>query len=143
MRKCPRSYRGRLRGSRGQSLVEFTLVIIIVLGLMMAITDFARLFFTYGSMSNSAREGARYGIIYPGRVDASDNPDPDNIRARTLAHLAQLASDSIPEVLVTYPDGCQTNGCRVQVELRSEFKTITPVLPLDVTLSSRAVMYIE
>ncbi|HEX8968362.1 MAG TPA: TadE family protein [Chloroflexota bacterium] len=45
--------------TRGQSIVEFALVVPLFLLLMLALIDFSRLLFTYISMANGAREMAR------------------------------------------------------------------------------------
>lgn len=52
--------------SRGQSLVEFTLVVVFVLlPLLMVGIDFGRVFFSYIQASNAAREAAAYGATNP------------------------------------------------------------------------------
>jgi hypothetical protein len=47
------------RRQRGQSLVEFALVVPLFLLVMLALIDFSRLLFTYVSMTNGAREMVR------------------------------------------------------------------------------------
>ncbi len=53
------------RPRRGQSLVEFALVLPIFLVLLLMAVDFGRLFFTYIQVSNAAREAAAYGATQP------------------------------------------------------------------------------
>jgi Flp pilus assembly protein TadG len=50
---------------RGQTLVEFALILPIFLFLAVVIFDFGRAVYYYSAIHNAAREGARYGIIYP------------------------------------------------------------------------------
>src|SRR5438874_317809 len=50
---------------RGQSLVEFALISILLFFLSMGIIDLARLLFAYSVVSNSAQEGSRFGIVRP------------------------------------------------------------------------------
>ena len=50
---------------RGQSLVELALVTPLLFVLMLGILDFARVFFSYVTVSNAARTGARYVSVYP------------------------------------------------------------------------------
>ena len=69
-RKPVRAYalRGRVRTARrrrGQSVVEFALVLPIFLALLLTAVDFGRLFFTYIQVSNVAREAAAYGATQP------------------------------------------------------------------------------
>jgi Flp pilus assembly protein TadG len=51
------------RRSRGQSLVEFALVMPLLLLLVFALVDFSRMLFTYISITNGARELARIVAI--------------------------------------------------------------------------------
>ena len=53
----------RTRGSRGQALVEFSLVIPIFLLLLIALFDLGRGVFAYNTLTNAAREGARMAIV--------------------------------------------------------------------------------
>ena len=130
------------RGS-GQTLLEFSLVIIFLVLVMIGTIDFARLFYTYATVSNAAREGARYGIIYPGNIHAGFSPDPDNITYRVSSKLLFMGeSTESPNIEITFPDGCQTVGCRVSVKVSAFFKTWTPLIPR-FEMIGQAVMYIE
>ncbi|GAC1324567.1 MAG: hypothetical protein NVSMB2_22770 [Chloroflexota bacterium] len=51
------------RRDRGQSLVEFALVVPLFLLLVFALIDFSRMLYTYVSLSNAAREMARVGAV--------------------------------------------------------------------------------
>ena len=51
--------------SRGQSLVELALLLPIFLLLAVVTIDIGRGIYYYSAVFNGAREGARYGIIYP------------------------------------------------------------------------------
>ena len=53
----------------GQSIIEFAITIPLLLIMLVFIFDLGRATFYYSSITNSAREGARYGII---------NPDDEN-----------------------------------------------------------------
>ena len=56
---------------RGQTLVEFALVIPIFLLLAVVIFDLGRGVYYYSAVHNAAREGARYGVVHP---DIADYP---------------------------------------------------------------------
>jgi Flp pilus assembly protein TadG len=57
--------RDRERGrSRGQSLVEFSLVLVPLLLLILGVVQFGLIFNSYVTITNAAREGARSGTIY-------------------------------------------------------------------------------
>ena len=50
--------------ARGQSLVEFALVLMPLLLLILGVIQFGLIFNSYVTMTNAAREGARTGTIY-------------------------------------------------------------------------------
>ncbi|MFC2043467.1 TadE/TadG family type IV pilus assembly protein [Chloroflexota bacterium] len=49
---------------RAQNLVEFALIFPVLMLLLFGIIDFGRIFHVLIAISNAAREGARYGVIY-------------------------------------------------------------------------------
>jgi hypothetical protein len=59
--------------SRGQSLVEFALILPIVVALLMGVFDIGRVVWANDVLSNAAREAARYAIVHGG---ARSNPCP-------------------------------------------------------------------
>jgi Flp pilus assembly protein TadG len=64
MRIVPGPLRSRRDRARGQSLVEFALVLVPLLLLILGIVQFGLIFNSYVTMTNAAREGARTGTIY-------------------------------------------------------------------------------
>lgn len=142
-RISPSHPKSTTRAPSGQSLLEFALVVLFLVVVMIGIIDFARFFFTYGTITNAAREGARYGIIFPQRVHAGFYPDPDNITYRTRSALGILGNTMEPPYIqVLFPDDCQSPGCRVSVKVTVYFKTWTPLIPR-LPLVGQATMYIE
>jgi len=57
------------RKLRGQSLVEFALVLPILLLTVMGVVEFGRIFMTQQVITNASREGARAAIL-PGNTEA-------------------------------------------------------------------------
>jgi Flp pilus assembly protein TadG len=55
----------RLRHEHGQEVVEFAIILPLLLLLFFSIFDFGILIFSYDTISNAAREGARYGAVHP------------------------------------------------------------------------------
>src|SRR5436190_6574881 len=51
--------------SRGQSLVEFALVGVILFSFLLGIIDAGRLLYAYSVLSNAAQEGSHYGVVRP------------------------------------------------------------------------------
>ena len=54
-----------MRKERGQSLIEFTFMLFVLLVLVTGIVDASRAFFTYLAMRDAAQEGALYGSTNP------------------------------------------------------------------------------
>lgn len=65
--------------SRGQSMVEFAMVLPLMLGFLVIAADFGRAFTAYLTVSSAAREGA----VYASR-SSSNATDEDEIEERTL-----------------------------------------------------------
>jgi Flp pilus assembly protein TadG len=51
------------RRSRGQAMVEFAIVVILMLGMMIGVLEGSRLVAAYFVVGNAAREGARAGVF--------------------------------------------------------------------------------
>ncbi|HEY0444504.1 MAG TPA: TadE/TadG family type IV pilus assembly protein [Candidatus Limnocylindrales bacterium] len=66
--------------TRGQSLVEFALVLPILILIFAAAADLGRVFYGYVALENAVKEGAVFGSRYP-LCDNSSTlcPDPDNV----------------------------------------------------------------
>jgi hypothetical protein len=69
-------------GQQGASLVETSLVVLLLLLLLAGVVDVGRAFQTYIIITNAAREGARYGSHFPhlaqGIRDAAKNEAADS-----------------------------------------------------------------
>jgi Flp pilus assembly protein TadG len=146
-----RPRRPAARRSRGQSLVEFALVLPIFLLLFMAIMDFGTAVFTYNSLTNAAREGARLAIV---------NQDTASViqRAENQVSIAEI---NAPNVTIDFyhvatngtPDTSSTCspaavGCLAVVTFESTYRPITPIIGRilfknGVTLSAQSVLTVE
>jgi hypothetical protein len=51
--------------SRGQSLVEFALLLPVFILFIVVVFDLGRAIYYYSAIYNAAREGARYGVVQP------------------------------------------------------------------------------
>lgn len=89
--------RPRRRGSAGQSMVEFALLLPALVLLLALASDFGRAFTAYIAISGAAREGAAYGM--QSRTASSDTA---GIRDAALAET--------PEVWGTAPTVSSTTG---------------------------------
>ena len=79
-------------GRRGQSLVEFALVIPVFLVMLIAIFDLGRAVFAYNSVTNAAREGVRLAIV---------NQNSALVIQRAVSQ-SSIAEAGAPNVVVTF-----------------------------------------
>lgn len=101
----------------GQSLVEFTLVLPIILLIMVGVVDLGRAYFSYMTVVNAAQEGARYGAANP---TAGTNID-------THAQNEAQGSGVNPAQLVvthSFPNGCAP-GNTIKVDVTYNFQLFT------------------
>jgi hypothetical protein len=73
---------------RGQTLVEFALVIPIVLLLLLGFFDLGRALINYSALTNAVREGARSGIVMAYNEAA--------IKDKVLEYAFTLTNNSVP-----------------------------------------------
>lgn len=123
---------------RGQALLEFAMVIVLLLLLIFGIIDFARVFFGYATMANGVREGARYGIVHP----------EDEAGIKAAARSMMVVIGAAVDVQVNYLDknvdgsDCKTHLCTIQVVATSDFGVWTPIIP-NIPMMAMATMHIE
>ncbi len=106
---------------RGQSLVEFGLMLPILVLLVLGAIDFGRVFFAYVSVTNGARNGADYAAFH-----CSPSCDEDGIRNAVVADTSDLpnASPTNPAVTVTTDGWFGPDHRRVDVTVTYTFSTI-------------------
>jgi len=128
------SARSRRRGA-GQSLAEFALVLPIFLLLFFAVVDLGSAIFTFNSLTNAAREGARLAIV---------NQDSASIIARAETQVS-VAEINAPNVSIDFyqqtttgpnagsPDLSSTCSpaavdCLAVVSFESTYRPLTPII---------------
>ena len=137
--------------SRGQALVEFALVIPIFLLLLVALFDLGRAVFSYNTLTNAVREGARMAIV---------NQDVPSIVARAKSQTAivelddpsvkvnfyQTAADGTPDL----SDKCDlvAVGCLAVVSFEATYRPFTPIISnilfgSGVTFTAQSVLSVE
>lgn len=105
--------------TKGQSIVEFALILPILLIILVMLVDMARLVSARVALSNAAREGARHAALFPN--------DLNTIRSRVLLEYnnsgravtgVELTAD---QITVSFPHGTDEPGHPVQVTIRCRF----------------------
>ena len=129
-----------IKNRKGQSLVEFALILPLLLFLVMGIIQFGFILSGYVTVSNAAREGARVGII---------EKTNESIVGKVTEAFDTSPYLSNPYIVISFPEGgSYTNGNPVSVEVRGDVLIMVPLLdeifPANVFQVSRtSVMMVE
>jgi hypothetical protein len=111
----------RLRAERGQTVVEFALVLPLVAALVFVLVAFGKILFYYIDLTHLANEGARYGAVnvFPG---GKTSPG-----AYLCPKLGSDADTTNKKIIVSFPSpsaGGPTAGDSVQVTASVDYKLI-------------------
>jgi len=121
------------RRSRGQSLVEFALILPLLLVFLATVLDLGRIYYANISLLNAAREGAFQASKTPKSYVAGQ---PCNTSTNLIVCRVQLESKGsmvqIPSANIGVT--CSKSGCpleansTVTVQVSGQFKLLTPIL---------------
>jgi Flp pilus assembly protein TadG len=144
----------RLRNSRGQSLVELSMILPVLLILVFGIIDFGLGMHSYVTLANSVREGARYAAVgnAAGTALDCDGVTHDTVNGSLCETKGNLNLNNLTPS-VTYPDGIAP-GNSVVVAAEYDYQFLTPLgnildffsggtFPTSIPLSSSADMRLE
>jgi hypothetical protein len=127
---------------RGQSLVEFALLMPLMLLIITGLFDVARAVWEENTLAYAAREGTRYAIVHGSAgTPAADPTDVGNalcnpgdvVICTNIPNVVRAAAIGVPNVTitVTYPDTyagtgppavkCADRNCRVIVDVAAPF----------------------
>jgi Flp pilus assembly protein TadG len=90
-------HHSRTNRSRGQVLVEFTMVIPLLLLMLFGIVDVGRVLWANDVAANAAREGARFASV-GGDSPLTNEVTKDDIKAHTLRYLIAAGTGVVIEV---------------------------------------------
>ena len=143
-RTWPARALGRLvsrRPSRGQALVEFALISIVMLLMLATVVDFGRLFYTQITVENAARAGALVAARDPSSYTGACPPPPADTNRIGCAIAAESRGSGVTvnasEVAVTCEDmagnavGCSSSpqaATRSRVSVDKAFGFLMPIL---------------
>jgi len=145
---APRLTRRR-DGERGQSVVEFALILPLILILLIAIVDFARLYTTMLTVESAAREAADYGAFHWYNWQDTASADATALEMERRACVAvsnlpeytesggtcfgptffdfSLDSPPGPPVDCSQNPAPNANPCRLTVTLTYDFRLLAPL----------------
>ena len=100
----------------GQELVEFAIVLPLLLLVAFGVLDLGRIFHSAITITNAAREGARFGMTHV--------EDVDGIVVATLTEAQDSGIDLSTSIIeVTCPEGCGS-GLPIRVTIQYNFTFI-------------------
>jgi hypothetical protein len=121
---------------RGQSLVEFALLLPLMLLIITGLFDVARAVWQENTLAYAAREGTRYAIVHGTYGSPAADPTDlgcDQVICTDIPNIVRQAAIGVPNitVTVTYPDfypdtgspgvRCADRNCRVIVDASAPF----------------------
>jgi Flp pilus assembly protein TadG len=134
------------RGTRGQALAEFALIIPVFLLILLAIFDVGRAVFIYNGLTNSAREAARLAIVNQDKPSVAQRAQDMSFGTTVTTAPATLVrfyralpnSDDVTANAVCSPPAV---GCIAVVQADATWTAITPIIgnligPINLTARS-------
>ena len=124
--------RGSRPRARGQSLVEFAIVVPILLLVLLFAVDFGRVYLGWVNLNNVARVGANFAALNPsawqGSGDAALQARYRELMAKDARGINCTLPGSLPDP--TFPDTTDRYavGKRVRVDLTCSFQLLTPFI---------------
>lgn len=105
-----------LNNRRGQSIVEFALVLPVLILILCGIMEFGRVFNESLVVTAAAREGARVAA-----VGANDSTVIATVRS-----FVAPSSDKVPVVIITRQNAA--GGTRITVQVTNQVEILTPLI---------------
>jgi len=136
--------RSRQTATRGQTLVEFSLVAFLSVMLLLSIVEISRMALVYTTVANAARAGVRYYIVHGGTrtgtgVDGPSGPaqNPSQVLTviKNFASAGLLTTASLI-ITVNYAGASNAPGQPVSVTVIYPYDPLTAYFPLRVRLGS-------
>lgn len=150
MISCPQllaTLRRFVREDCGQSLVEFAITFSILMAFVFTFIEVCLMFYSYGLISEEAREGSRYAAVHgascvtAGGASCTVSSDSTSTYVKRLGY-PNLAGGTTT-VLTSFPDGNQAAGSRVSVTVSYAFPISLALVPRSAfTLSTSSTMTI-
>jgi Flp pilus assembly protein TadG len=135
------------RSEHGGSMIEFVLSFSAMMAFVFAVMEMCMIFYTYGMISESARETTRYAIVH-GATCLTSSSTSCTASAATINSYAKARGlpnigGGTLSVNTTFPDGNQNPGSRVHVDIQYTVSIRLPFVPINsFPLDSSSEMYI-
>ena len=138
----------RIRDDRGQSAVEFAVILPLVVAVILALADFGRALFMYEEAEHAASDGARLAAVnYQPASGTLASYIQQNLTYGELKNGATGAGAQGPaKVCISFPGASNDNtrGAPVRVIVSTGFNFIPGgVIPGTITIAGSATMRLE
>lgn len=128
------------QSERGSSLVEFAVTFSVMMAFVFTLMELCLAFYTYGMISESAREATRYAIVHGSTcvtsLNASCAASATAINTYATARGLPNVGGGTLNVTTTFlpagsnvPDGSNVPGHRVHVDIKYVFPIKLPLVP--------------
>ena len=107
-----------LKNEKGQSLVEFAILLPVLLLLIMGILEFGLILNSYLTINNSAREGARLGIVSGSNLEIS----------KLITNISPNLDSKNLILNITPLDGSRKSGSTISVEVIYNYHLTIPII---------------
>lgn len=119
--------------TKGQSLMEFALVVLVLLLLIFGIVDFSRVLFAQMTLQNAVRQAGRFAVTGNHLPDPS-RPGVDLSRVDSIAQVvrSQAFGLNVTSIQITSKNGGSGNaggpGDTVTISITTDLKLLTPLI---------------
>jgi hypothetical protein len=112
---------------RGQSLVEFAILLPLLILIVFGVLDLGRAFFALITITNAAREGARFAVLKLPLADGMSTTESDQIKLAAVAEILPtdlgIDPDSLHVTTTCIPSPCGS-GSSLQVTVDAHYVSI-------------------
>lgn len=121
------------RRSRGQSLVEFSLLLPVLIVILLGLLDLGRAVYAYNAVSEAARNGARVAIVNQTYADICSVAAGRAVALGLPTACAANGNPGTQGVWITNASTgtvvpCTAINCKQSVKVTYQFRAITPVI---------------
>ena len=107
-----------LKNEKGQSLIEFAIILPLLLLILMGILEFGIMLNSYLSINNSAREGARLGIVNGSNLEIE----------QLITNISPNLNTENLTVNITPLDANRKSGDTLSVEVIYNYQVTIPII---------------
>jgi Flp pilus assembly protein TadG len=136
----------RIRDDRGQSAVEFAIILPLVVAVILALADFGRALFMYLEAEHAASDGARLAAVnfQPASGTLASYLQQNLTYGELKNGSTGSGAQGAGKVCISFPNGDNTRGAPVKVVVTTSFKWIPGgVIPGTVQIAGGATMRLE